>query len=51
METLNNEDLIHLYGQAIQFDLDLDFINLLLNEINRRDLKVIVKGVSDEKIG
>jgi developmental checkpoint coupling sporulation initiation to replication initiation len=39
MRLISNEVLIDSYFKAIELKLDQDFIDLLLEEINRRGLK------------
>ena len=42
MKCLSNETLIDSYLRALDLRLEEEFINLLLNEIKRRKLKVPV---------
>jgi hypothetical protein len=38
MEQLNDEQLIKCYSDALRFNLDILFLKLLLQEINKRNL-------------
>ena len=40
MRTLSNETLLDTYYKAVELKLEKEFIQLLLNEIRRRDLKL-----------
>lgn len=40
MRLLSNEILMDTYHKAVEMQLERDFINMLLLEIHRRDLKV-----------
>lgn len=39
MHRLSNHHLIGLYEQSVALDLDKDFLDLILSEIKRRNLK------------
>lgn len=39
MHMLSNHNLIGLYEQSVALDLDQDFLDLILSEIKRRNLK------------
>jgi hypothetical protein len=40
LQDINDEILIKVYHDAIKYQLDEEFIKILINEIERRDLKV-----------
>jgi hypothetical protein len=40
IQFLSDQHLIESYLQAIRFELEEDFINLLFNEIQKRKLKI-----------
>lgn len=40
MKLLSDEALIDAYQKSINLDLDKDFIDLLLREINHRNLEI-----------
>ncbi|WP_199620501.1 sporulation histidine kinase inhibitor Sda [Paenibacillus alkalitolerans] len=40
MRLLSDENLLETYFKAIDLDLEQDFINLLLDEIRRRNLEL-----------
>jgi developmental checkpoint coupling sporulation initiation to replication initiation len=42
MRLLSNENLLESYYRAVDLKLDREFINLLLEEIKRRNLQVNV---------
>ncbi|WP_156291934.1 sporulation histidine kinase inhibitor Sda [Oceanobacillus salinisoli] len=44
MEFLSDDTLIRAYKRAVELGLEEDFIELLANELRRRDL-VIINGI------
>lgn len=40
MRVISDETLLESYWKALDLQLDVDFVNLLLMEIKRRDLSV-----------
>ncbi|WP_166240567.1 sporulation histidine kinase inhibitor Sda [Paenibacillus turpanensis] len=40
MRLLSNESLLDTYYKAVELKLEKDFINMLLDEIRRRNLKL-----------
>jgi hypothetical protein len=42
MERLNDDQLINCYLEALQLKLDNQFLKLLLNQINKRNLNAVL---------
>lgn len=47
MDLLNDEELIRLYEKAFKYQLDHSFIELLLIEMNKRNLKSVSSTVRE----
>lgn len=40
MKTLSDESLIEVYLKAVEFNLDQEFVNLIIDEMKRRGIHV-----------
>jgi len=48
-ESLTDDDLIHSYLNAVDMELDQDFIELLYTEIERRKLQINLDTLNEDR--